>query len=703
MRRWTCALTAAGLALSGSSGAAQTDIALVLDASGSMRRTDPGNLRLRAAHLFTTLLGPSNRLAVLGFADSPEQLHGLTVLDGSARAASLAAIETVGADGRWTDITAALEAALAEFDLTVPGRRCVVLLTDGAIDLPGGATANAGSLQRLQSRVLAACLAGQVTVHTVAFSDESAHGVLGGIARATQGQHRLVTDASQLHQVFADLFETVDSPQMAPIDGDTVTIDSTVRDATFLISHAEQTDASVQLVSPAGDVLTREEVEGRRGVRWMTTPEFDLITVENPASGEWRIAPVSGHDRVVLVTDLTLESSPLPRHVERGNPLSIQAWLAHGGRPISEEAITSTTDWRVLVADESGLSEELTMRDDGESDDFEGGDFVFGAVHAGLRQAGTHRFTVQARGATFARQRTFLVTASENWLRLRTDPSHPLAGQPVVLEAEVLASAPPHSGLRIRVGIAAEGVSREEVELLAVSDRLFASQWHGFSAPGPHVLQAVAEARGPDGSPIALAAPPLLLEVTQAVEQAPTPGPEETRPIETIPEPASAAMATAAEPLSPDEIVVAAEASPAALGATAVAVDAAGGNTWARALACLVAAVLVVGVYQLMPRLRRRAPGLSARDRLNMEIEAIAMSVESQLKASPLPTAEEPVSTPPEGAHPESADFSPPASEVTPPGTESSSPEPAPETEVSDPSGAMEPTADADEKPLGDP
>ena len=54
------------------------DAVLVLDSSGSMKHTDPLNLRLPAAKLFIALLGDKDRAGVISFSDQGYPILGLT-------------------------------------------------------------------------------------------------------------------------------------------------------------------------------------------------------------------------------------------------------------------------------------------------------------------------------------------------------------------------------------------------------------------------------------------------------------------------------------------------------------------------------------------------------------------------------------------------------------------------------------------------
>jgi VWFA-related protein len=99
--------------------------ALVIDHSGSMAG-QPLEAARAGARAFLGVLGPKDRVEIIGFSDTARLLHGWT----SDHQAAAQALDLLAAQG-WTALWDALW--LAGNDLAgCPGRKTVVLLTDGA-------------------------------------------------------------------------------------------------------------------------------------------------------------------------------------------------------------------------------------------------------------------------------------------------------------------------------------------------------------------------------------------------------------------------------------------------------------------------------------------------------------------------------------------------------------------------------------------
>lgn len=121
--------------------AAGIEVTLVIDRSGSMKQTDPDNLRLLGAQQFVDLARDEDTISVWQFADNATVVVPPTLLAGAAsRAAVKKGIQSIDHGGLYTDITQALDAVFSSMN-AVPKptvRRYVILMTDGQIDLSGG-------------------------------------------------------------------------------------------------------------------------------------------------------------------------------------------------------------------------------------------------------------------------------------------------------------------------------------------------------------------------------------------------------------------------------------------------------------------------------------------------------------------------------------------------------------------------------------
>lgn len=200
-RRWT------GQASCLARGTSKLDIALILDSSGSMAKTDPQDRRLDAAKAVVDSLVSGDRAAVVDFDDDGLLAAQLT----DDRASLRRAIGRVDAEGTPTRIGTGLRVALDE--LAARGRtnavRGAILIADGAGTYDEDLTREARE-------------AG-IVVHTVGLGDDSDFTVLRGIADGTGGTFARVKRAENLPEVFRRLADSTGGANLVDSDADGLT------------------------------------------------------------------------------------------------------------------------------------------------------------------------------------------------------------------------------------------------------------------------------------------------------------------------------------------------------------------------------------------------------------------------------------------------------------------------------------------------
>jgi hypothetical protein len=111
-------------------------VAIVIDASGSMKRQDPSLLSKVAAKLFIELAGPQDEVGVVEFGTTARLIDRAFVTGPQARRKLFEAVDRVGRSQECTDYLAGLEKALEMFSQKPAKgeRRLIIFLTDGTYD-----------------------------------------------------------------------------------------------------------------------------------------------------------------------------------------------------------------------------------------------------------------------------------------------------------------------------------------------------------------------------------------------------------------------------------------------------------------------------------------------------------------------------------------------------------------------------------------
>jgi hypothetical protein len=172
-----------------------TDLAIVLDSSGSMRLafffgSDPHGERRTASKRLVDRLSTTDRVAIVDFDTVGTVIFPLTALRSDAeRSAAKAAIDRID-DSGGTDLSAGLNAGIGELVRhKVAGRRqFIIFLTDG----DGYYTPRSAEWAHRSG----------ISIYTIGLGPEAAGTVLKSVAAETGGRYYPVQDAAALTQLF---------------------------------------------------------------------------------------------------------------------------------------------------------------------------------------------------------------------------------------------------------------------------------------------------------------------------------------------------------------------------------------------------------------------------------------------------------------------------------------------------------------------
>src|SRR5208337_1648676 len=182
-----------------------------------------------------------------------------------------------------TNIYEGVKKGFDELKTSGSNKKVLVLLSDGKLTL-GSKEKEAEALSSL-SALLPEVVKSGITLSTIAFSDQSDAKFLQDLARAGGGFFKLALTDQDIHTIFAAMFEKIKAPDTVPFDGDSFSIDKDIKEATVFVSKKAGTKTILQ--EPSGKKDTPEKFG--KNIRWYETKLFDLITVNEPGQGKWRV------------------------------------------------------------------------------------------------------------------------------------------------------------------------------------------------------------------------------------------------------------------------------------------------------------------------------------------------------------------------------------------------------------------------------
>jgi len=382
------------------------DVVLLMDSSGSMKRTDPKGYRKGAAKLFISLLGEDDHIGVMSFGDTTTRLTPLTLNKKQNRKLLFSAVDRITSKEYSTNITDAVQKGFDELRSSLRRERIIIMMSDGKLAL-GATDKDSAALEQLK-QLLPRLAQANVKLYTVAFTEESDSVLLENMAKETGGFFRYAREDKDVHGMFASLFEKLKAPDAVPFEGETFTVDSEIREATVLVTKKPGT--ALLLIDPSGKKNTASGHPA--AIEWYQSSVFDMITIQEPAPGNWSVKLSTNEgNKVYVLTNLSLKTSFDRSFVNKGETVTIDAWLEKQGGIVTEPGVLENTAFSAEITgpDAKPLKLDFTSTTTGTARPASG---TYAARFTNL-VIGEYTLTLLSQGKTFKRTRTVSFKAIE--------------------------------------------------------------------------------------------------------------------------------------------------------------------------------------------------------------------------------------------------------------------------------------------------
>lgn len=380
------------------------DVALVMDSTGSMKKTDPLSLRIPAAKLFISLLDSKDRTGVVSFSDEASTLVPLTVLDsGENKNALLNAADRITSAGFHTNLYEAVNKGfeILSSDKKAGRDQIIVLMSDGLMDT-GDPEKDRTLAEKLQTDLTKALVDSGIKVYAIAFTGQSDRQLLEKISKQTGGFFNLAMTDKDFHVVFTSIFEGLKTPDMLPMTQNGFLVDKSIEEVT-IVATKETAGTVIQLRSPEGKEYSSKNrpPDGE----WFVSNNFDMATIKKPAGGKWEILFSAGkNNKAYVITNLNLQTNFNELYPLFGETLDIKVWLEREGKPLQEKEVLEKIDIYLELTKPDGETMKLSPFDQGSG--------VF-QRKIELFTAGSYKLRIVADGKTFQREKAFVFKASD--------------------------------------------------------------------------------------------------------------------------------------------------------------------------------------------------------------------------------------------------------------------------------------------------
>ena len=320
------------------------DLRIIVDISGSMKKTDPKNLRRPAIRLLAGLIPQGARSGIWFFGKQVNMSVKIGPVNDAWRELAREQSKKISSAGLYTNIESAMRKAT--FDWKKPDlryKRNLILLTDGHVDLSEDDNKDTASRRRILKEVLPVLEKANVRIHTIALSDDVDDSLLSTLSSYTDGLYKKVSSADELQKLFLQMLEQSVKLNTLPLEENKFNVDTSVNDMTLLVFNKNAAEPT-KLITPDKNIWN--EKSNSNEVKWFRDEGFDLITIKKPQHGQWEIvAPEDKNNRVVVATNLKLKVKELPSYLMFGDVIKVTAELEEDGKSLTNKNLLSKFDF----------------------------------------------------------------------------------------------------------------------------------------------------------------------------------------------------------------------------------------------------------------------------------------------------------------------------------------------------------------------
>jgi len=379
------------------------DVVLVMDNTGSMKKSDPLFLRIPAAKLFISLLDKHDRASIVSFTDSTEVLSPSVLLDSENAEDTLSrAIDKITSTGLHTNLYEAINRGIEVLgEEKRPGsEKIIVFMSDGIMDT-GDPEKDKALIEKLKTGLTKTLIDYGIKVYAIAFTEESDTQLLERLSKQTGGFYNLASTDRDLHIVFESIFESLKAPDMLPMNASGFLIDKSIEEVT-IVATKDSPDTTIKLNAPDGEKYSFENKPP--DTEWFVSSNFDMMTIKRPPAGKWNILFSTGkNNKAYVITNLNLQTNFNEVYPLFGQNLDIKIWLEREGKPITEKEVLEKITFSIELLNHDGETIRLQPfnKEDGS---FERKIELF--------KAGNYMLKFIADGKTFQREKTFAFKVS---------------------------------------------------------------------------------------------------------------------------------------------------------------------------------------------------------------------------------------------------------------------------------------------------
>ena len=376
-----------------------SDVRVLIDISGSMKKTDPQNLRKSALDLIVRLLPDKSRAGVWIFGNDVNMLVPHNTVDANWRKQAAPNAEKINSIALYTNIGKALdEVSFDRKNLSPDYKTHIILLTDGVVDISKEAVDNIKERQRILTDVLPGLKNAGYIVHTIALSADADTDLLKKISVATDGVFTTAHSADELTSTFLKIFDQAVPAERVPLENNGFLVDDSVKEFTALIFRKPGVEKTV-ILAPDGKEYSATNPQ--EGINWYRTSQYDLITADTPKAGQWKIkTEITPQSRITVVSNLQLVMQSLKNNIHSNDSLALNYSFQENNKTVTNVDFLNLLETNVIIVKE-GSKENTALTLEMPAPPADG---IYHQSLSSFAEVGDYEVHVYVDGKTFKRE-----------------------------------------------------------------------------------------------------------------------------------------------------------------------------------------------------------------------------------------------------------------------------------------------------------
>lgn len=362
----------------------QLDAVLVIDASGSMKETDPNKLGLEGVKLFVDMLGfTDNQVGVVTYGSDVSQTYPMSLVKNQSDKENIKNfVDGITRDLEYTDITSGLKEAVKMLNQRNASGNSplIVVFTDGNNAIGGVANRTPADIDKDLAAIISQAQSEGYPIYTIGLNDNGKlnEAYLEKISVDTKAKAFATKDPAELPDILTEIFaahSNLKVQSLGPITGtgnfEEVVVNipnGNVLEAN--LSATSKSPVEFKLVDPNGN----EQAIPSQNITLHTSNSYSLLKLARPMQGDWKlyVKGIAGDQiNIDLVYNYDIEVTMKPLSQSNygvGDKLIVEAYLSLQGNVVNDPNLyNSAKGYLVLTENQTGIETRINMQLQGQS------------------------------------------------------------------------------------------------------------------------------------------------------------------------------------------------------------------------------------------------------------------------------------------------------------------------------------------------